>query len=376
MVGRPRATVWTLLALLAAPPLVAQDEAASLLSDAEAALAAGRAAEAETLFRQVVARMPGEPAGYRGLARAFDAEGKGQEGVDALVELAVRAARAGYEACGREVLLDAARRAPTDAAVQRAVGRALLEVKQYQDAAARLRRAVELRDGEVETAVLLGSALWEGGEVEAAEEVLRRAASAHPASYLPRQYLGSLLLWQGRGPEAAKVLEAAVAANPASPRLRLELARAREAAGETEAAIAEYRRVVAAAPELPEAHYGLGMLLARAGDREAAAAALARSRELRQAAEASRRAAAVAQARLDAGWALYRGGRFAAAVEHFRSLEPTPDTLYGLAAALGAVGDLAAAAEALERAVAMAPERDDLAAHLEELRAAMGSGGR
>ena len=74
------------------------------------------------------------------------------------------------------------------------------------------------------------------------------------------------------------------------------------------------------------------------------------------------------------GLKMMRDGEWTEAAEHFRALEPTPNTLAGLAAALSAAGDPPGAAAALERALAQAPEREDLRRQLADVLAAAQDG--
>jgi hypothetical protein len=98
----------------------------------------------------------------------------------------------------------------------------------------------------------------------------------------------------------------------------------------------------------------------------------ARRRQQRQ-----RRKEGLERARLDEGWDLFRGGQPAAARAHFATLPVSVESLCGVAFASSELGEHAAAAAALERAVQLAPERQDLREQLAaERRAAAAGDGR
>lgn len=172
---------------------------------------------------------------------------------------------------------------PADAGAHAILGRTLALADRYGEAATALERAVELGAHDVRTLLYLGSALWESGRSEAADPVLARAAEAAAgtgAELLAHHQLGRLRLWAGRPAEAIPSLERALALRPSAGDVALDLARALDGAGRTDDAIAAYRRVIEASPDSHHARWGLAQALARAGRRDEAAEQLRVYREL------------------------------------------------------------------------------------------------
>lgn len=267
---------------------------------------------------------------------------------------------------------------PEDARLLANLGRVLALADRYGEAAEVLERAVALGAEDLRTLLFWGSALWESGRPEAAEPVLARAAAAAPgtgAEFLAQHQLGRLRLWAGRPEQAAVPLERAVALRPAAADARLDLARALDGAGRTEAAIAAFRQVIELAPESHHARWGLAQALARAGRREEAARELEVYRELYEADQEHTRRVRREEEALQRGWHLLDSGRPAEAEAVFGAMAPGVEALIGLARAAAAQGDAAGAVAALERAVALAPDRQDLRRMLGEARlAAEGDG--
>lgn len=267
---------------------------------------------------------------------------------------------------------------PGDARLLANLGRVLALADRYGEAAEVLERAVGLGADDLRTLLFWGSALWESGRPEAAEPVLARAAEASRetgAEFLAVHQLGRLRLWTGRPAEAVEPLERAVTLRPGAADARLDLARALDGAGRTEEAIAAFRRVVELSPDSHYARWGLAQAFARAGRRDEAARELEVYRELYEADQERTRRIRREEEALQRGLHLLESGRPAEAAEVFRGMAPGVDPLVGLARAVAAQGDAAGAVAALERAVALAPDRQDLRRMLGEARLAAEEGG-
>jgi tetratricopeptide (TPR) repeat protein len=335
----------------------------------ERALEAGHHAEAERWFRQAIEADPRLADAYRGLARALVGLGRDADAVAALLRAGQGLALAADYDTAIEYLEEAAALAPGSPAVHVALGQALHRADRFERAAAELRRGLELGARDPAVALTLGAALWEAGRVEEAESTYRRMAEApEPARSAARQSLGGLLLWLGRHDEAARLLAEAAARRPQSAALRFDLARALDGAEHADDAAAAYREALRLAPDHGKAHYRLGLLLDRLGDADASAEHLARFRELHAAEQARTREAGLERARLDEGYELLQRGRLEDAVRHFRSLPASADTLAGLADALSLLGDVDGATAALERALQLDPDRQDVRLRLAEAR--------
>jgi tetratricopeptide (TPR) repeat protein len=265
--------------------------------------------------------------------------------------------------------------APGSPAAHAALGYAELRSEHHEAAARELKRAMELGEKGPAVRLYLGAALWEKGDLEEAEAVYRRILEHEPAARPPAyRALGGLLLWAGRYQDAVPVLTEATRADMSSVAVQFDLARALAGAGRDAAAIAVYRRVIEQAPRMSAARYGLATVLARTGETDASREQFEVFRGLHAAERETTRREGMLQARLDYGWTLMRDGKWAEAAEHFRSLETAPKTLAALAAALSAQGDHPAAEAALERALTLAPEREDLRRQLADVQAAAQEG--
>jgi len=366
------------LLLLAAPAAAGEapvDSTDAALAAAQAALAAGRAGEAERLYREVIAREPGLADAYQGLAGALAAEGRKEEAVAALLAVGEGLVAAGLYEPAAESLRRAAGLAPpagpVQARVQAQLGRALVLGRKPLAAVEALARAVELGRDDPLTRQYQGAALWEAGRLDEAEAVYRRLVVEDRGGFQPLEELGRLLLWRGRAPEAVDLLARAVAAEPGAADARIELARALAAAGKTAEAETAYRHAIELAPRRADARYGLALLLARAAA-PAAKAEAARELEVYRKLTAEERERTrregLERAQLDGAWFLLRQGQTAEAAARFAALPESGDSLAGLAAAHAAAGDHQKAIEALERALALAPDRQDFRWKLAEER--------
>jgi tetratricopeptide (TPR) repeat protein len=92
----------------------------------------------------------------------------------------------------------AAERAPGFAAAQFNLGLGLSEVRKFEQAVAPLRRAVELKPDDVEAIVQLGTSLMYAGELDEAEQILRSVVAKTPESAEAYNNLGSCLYQKGR----------------------------------------------------------------------------------------------------------------------------------------------------------------------------------
>jgi tetratricopeptide (TPR) repeat protein len=368
-----------------------QQEPPALVARADALLAQGRAQEAEELYRSAVESAPGLIGAQRGLGRALAAQGRNEQAAAQLGALGEGLLSAGRYRTAAEILAEAVALAPQIGPLRVALGRALMLDQRFGEAASQLARA--LADGVPgalgDTArIYLGLALWESGRVAEAEATLRSVAGAEapeaelrepvspvsasplstpPASggqALARRQLGRLLLWKGQYDEAAQLL--APAASEASPGgqaaadVLLDWARALAGAGRHEQALAAYDRAIALAPDRYPPRYSRARLLARLGRGEEAREEMERYRRLYELSQQALRDEGQVRARLDRGWELMAAGEAARAVEVFESFPDHPDALAGAAVARSALGQHAAAVAALERAITLAPDRQDL----------------
>lgn len=335
---------------------------------AQQALDAGRSTEAEQLYREVSERQPGYAEAHGGLASALRAQGRGAEALAILLQVGQSLLYGGNSPVAREYLEQAVEIDARSAAAHAALGHCLLVERDYERAAAELERAAGLGERNPVVRIFLGAALWESGRIEDSERIYREVLAGGGRSLAALQSLGGLLLWQGRYSEAAELLAEARRADPTSTQLALDQARALDGAGRVEQAIGAYRQLLRSAPELYAARYNLALLLRGIGEQEQARAQMERFREAHAAAQQETHRRTVGRARVDFGWELIRAGKSELAAAHFRDLGDDAEALSGLAAALDALGDRRGAVGALERALTLAPQRQDLRLRLARVR--------
>ena len=294
--------------------------------------------------------------------------GSAPDGEAEVVRQAEEAIRAGRYDLAAERLM--AVEEGLSATAEALLGRALALDRRYVAAEPPLESAVERGQKDPQTLFFLGSTLWENGKLGEAEGVFEtglEVSSRHPAFL---QQLGRLALWRGRYEAALALLEEALERAPGELDTALDWAQALEGAKRLEPAIEAYRAVVAAAPDHTQAHYGLGRVLVSAGRSEEGRRELELYRRLYEAEQERGLETGRRQAEVARGFALVHAGEAAAAVAHLRGLPESVDTLAALATALAAAGRTEESLSALERAVALAPERGDLRARLSEARLA------
>lgn len=213
--------------------------AASGLLLAAAHARAGRPAEAETAYRQVLARTPGS--GEAALRLGLLLLGQGREG----------------EALGP---LQAAAADPSLAVAHGALATARKAAGDLEGAAASAERAVALAPHDRNFAANLAVIRNAQGRFGEAEALCRRALKGGEDPGLLNT-LGVALKEQGRLEDAASSFERAAALQPGFVQALYNLAGVRKDQGRADEAIALLREVVALAPDLPAARFALCMAL-------------------------------------------------------------------------------------------------------------------
>jgi tetratricopeptide (TPR) repeat protein len=312
----------------------------------------GRLAEAEALYRSVLAAHPRH--------------------ADSLHLLGVLAHQAGRHAAA-VALIDAAIAIDAEAPVYFCnLGNALQAAGRLDDAIAAYRNALALQPGYPEVSCNLGIALLGCGEIDAAADTLTGAIAQQPNMAEAHNALGNALVALGRIEAAIGSYRRAVAHRPGYADALSNLGAALRDAGDPEGAVTCFRRALAAdpalaaaglnlgialrrlgrlddaeaaaraavarAPELPEAHDSLGSVLADQGRLEAAADSFRHALQLRP---------AYAAAQDNLGTVLKEMGRVEAAIDCFRAAVATQPDLanahHNLAMALLATGAMAEA---------------------------------
>jgi serine/threonine-protein kinase len=248
--------------------------------------------EAEAVFRDLVARRPGDPNHLACYGELLRRRGRAAEAA-AMFDRAAAAAR--------EVL----RLRPAHFKTYNILGRALSGLKRYDEAIGAFREALRLKPNERDQANI-GSILRVRGKLDEAVAALREALRLNPSfaechaelglvlkdQRKPEQAaaefreairlapdaadfhsaLGMILLDQGKPDAALAAYREAARLNPGDPALRGDVAIALGRAGKPEEAVAECREIIRANPRLGIGHYALANVLNDEGKRQQAVA--------------------------------------------------------------------------------------------------------
>ncbi len=274
-----------------------------IFADALALHQAGRLAEAEGLYRQVVAADPRQSDALHLLGVLSFQSGRFDEAVALITQaLQVNEAAPFYHNNLGAVLR--AQDKLDEAAVH--YERALALQPDYAEARDNLAAVVETR----------GLALKSEGSLDVAAACYRRLIELKPDSAVAHNNLGSVLKDQGQAEEAEKC----------------------------------FRHALALCPDFPEAHSNLGLVLQERGLWDDALACHAKALAL---------APQLAEAHLNIAAAYKEQGQFAAAVTHYeqaiRAKPELAEAHYALATTLQAWGKTDEAVPAFERALALKP---------------------
>ena len=241
---------------------------------------AGRLAEAEPIYRQVLAQVPDHP--------------------DALHLLGALACQAGHLAPAIDLIGRAIAINPGVAEYHGTLGEAYRRVGQRGAAIARFRHALELKPDLALAHGNLASALQAEGRLEEAIAAFRRSIAIDPNDAIVQSNLGLALLDAGRPEEAVAALQRAVALGPGNAVSQRNLGVALHATGRSDEAIAAYQRALALDGGDAGTYSNLGMTLQETGRPDAAIAALGRAIEL---------APDLAEAHVNLGIVLWDTGR-------------------------------------------------------------------
>ena len=249
---------------------------------------AGRHAEAEAVYRAMIAQDPGRADARYLLVLLLTDTGRADE---AAVEIAETIARAPSEALYHF----------TQGTI--AMGRAEVDL-----AIAAFEAALARNPAFVEAATNLALVLARRGRTPEAEAMHRHAAALGPLNVTAQYNLGQFLHRRGDAKAAIAPYRAALKAAPAHLPSQLNLATALRQAGDTDAAETEYRRAIAIAPANGEGWLGLGLAQKDRGDLKTALASFD---------ELLRRNPTSPEAHLNLSLALLSLGRFEEAWPHY-----------------------------------------------------------
>lgn len=246
-------------------------------AEALALLQSGRLAEAESAWRAILARKPGDAAALHFLGCILAQTGRGAEGL-ALIDRSLMASprNAAFLNNRARVLADAGRLEEALRDLRRAVqsdarffagffhlGGVLRTLGRFDEAVTALRHAVALEPRHPEALLNLGHALQATGRVEEAVEHYSRAVAARPA--FPEALLnwGNALKDKGDLEGARELFGRALELRPDFPEALANRAGAALDLGRLEEARADYRHALEAQPDLANARYGLAQIALR-----------------------------------------------------------------------------------------------------------------
>ncbi len=218
---------------------------AALLRQAVQDHRAGRLAEAERLYRLLLAENPGQPDVHHNLGAVLARHGRLAEALPHL--------KVGAE--GR----------PEESKYWSACIQVMQALGAREELAELYRKLTILQPGLAAAHYNLANALTELGRLEEAADSYRTALKLNPALAPAHNNLGNVAKLQGKPGEAEANYRAAIAADPNFAEGHFNLGNVLEQRGQLDAAEACYRRVLALAPDHGEVNRHLGAVLMEQG---------------------------------------------------------------------------------------------------------------
>jgi tetratricopeptide (TPR) repeat protein len=291
---------------------------------------AGRLADAERGYRQILAAKPGHP--------------------DALHLLGVLAGQAGHLDHAIDLIGRATRVNPEFADAFANLGRVLADRGRLDEAVDSYRRVTELKPRDASAQFNLGVALRTAKRSDEAIAAFSRAAEMNPKMAEAFIELGNLVRAKGQLDEAVSIHKKAVELRPDSADAHISLANSLERKGDEAGAISEFNVALKLNPASPTAHFNLGNVLSKKHHLDEA---------LRAFDSAIRLKPDYAEAYTNRGLLLAEMLRFEEAIQsHRRALELNPNhakTHEGLGDAFYNSQQIPAAAESYRRALELDP---------------------
>ena len=217
---------------------------------------AGKLAEAQALYSQVLARQPGHPDALHMLGIIHFQSGRTDAGIE-MVRRAIATRASAFYHC--------------------TLGQMLAEIGSADDAIAAYRRALELNSSLLDAAWRLGDLLHEGGRPEEAIRAYQQALALRPNHAASINGLGAALYAIGRQDEAIGAFRAALAVAPDFYRAWNNLGNALEDKDLPDEAIAAFRRAIELQPDFYMPHSNLGNSLKYVGRLDEAIASYERA---------------------------------------------------------------------------------------------------
>jgi len=254
----------------------------SLLPRAVADQQAGRLAEAEQAYRQILEQSPRHPDAMHLLGVLKIQQQNFDEAVP-WIERAIAAKGSAwsfhsnlayaFQELGRlDEAIASYHRAihlePHSAALYSNLATACQQQGNHDQAAAWFAKAIEIDPKHADAHYNLGNLNREQGHVDKAMACYEQAIRLRPDYSEAHANLANLLLDQGQLDEAARSYRWAIEINPRNVEAQYNLGRALKALGQFDEALAAYRTTLKLRPDYAEAHNALGLLLLRLGQLE------------------------------------------------------------------------------------------------------------
>jgi tetratricopeptide (TPR) repeat protein len=282
----------------------------------------GRFAEAETLYRQILVRVPdhADALHFLGvLAGQFNRHEAAVELIRKALSIRPDDVEARFNLATNLIPLGKIEEAiaefnrvlevqKDDPDAHLLIADLLRQVSRKDEAVTHLRRTIALREQNPDAYNNLGNLLQERGEVDEAILCFQRSLALRPGNAQTLNNLGNARRQKGEYDAALGLLRQAVAAQPDSPQMRTNLGNVLCDVGEVESAITEFRAALKDAPTYADAWNHLGIALRSVGEVEEALAAHRQALSLRPDFDAARYAEAWALlllGRFDEGWRAY-----------------------------------------------------------------------
>jgi tetratricopeptide (TPR) repeat protein len=232
-------------------------------------------ADGASLLRQAIALKPNFPQALSNLGEALRKQGQLDEAIEcfrralavwpdfpaALGNLGLTLTMAGQTEQAIQSLRRAVALQPDFADAWANLGSALNDAGQRSEAIACYQRAIALRPTSAEFLNNLGVLLRADKQTEAAIAIYQRAISAGPGMLEAYCNLADLLRSVGQQQQAIEVCRRGLAVGPDFPELHLSYANALHELGQVDQAISIYRRALELRPDWPEPLSNLGLAL-------------------------------------------------------------------------------------------------------------------
>jgi predicted O-linked N-acetylglucosamine transferase (SPINDLY family) len=256
---------------------------------------AGRLAEAETIYRQVLAQQPNHADALHLLGVLAGHAGRLNEAPDLIRRaIAICSTKAIYYSNLGKALTDTGQFDEAIAACRQAIrlkpgfaeahynlGNALKDKEQFSEAIASYRQAIRVQPDYAEAHGNLGIVLAEVGQLEEAIASYRQAIRLRPGLAEAHYNMGITLQNKGRFDEAIAAYRQAIRLKPDYAEAHNNLGNALMDVGQLEEAIASYRQAIRLKPDYAEAHSNLGNALKDMGQLDEAIASYRRAARLK-----------------------------------------------------------------------------------------------